>query len=209
MRPNIKTTLIRAVSDYAAQDQDIQFAGRYSLTSAMRLGCRMATRSVMTAGEGLFDLGFRQPVRISVDNRIHGRVARAVGLIAYRDEEYDNLFFLYESANGELAAVMGDSYDMSRAIDGWLDYGRYFDCSWDPVARERSDVFAVDGFDTLWADEDGVISGADVEGSVVTVTKKHLYDSYSRTPGAKLLRIGVQASMFRAGKGTSGGLNAR
>lgn len=209
MRPNLKTTLIRAVSNYAAPDQDIKFAGRYALSPAMRLGCRMATRSVMASGEGSFDLGFRQPVRISVDNRIHGRVARAVGLIAYHDEEYDNLFFLYEANNGELAAVMGDTYDMSRAIEGWLEYGRYFDFSWDPVARERTDVFAVDGFDTLWADQDGVVAGADVEGSVVTVTKQQLHDSYSRTPEATLLRIGVQASMHRASKGLGGGLNAR
>jgi hypothetical protein len=207
MQPSHKPTLIRAVSNYAAPDQDIQFAGRCALSPTMRLGCLQATRNVMASGVGHFDLGFHQSVLISVDSRIHGRVARAIGLIAYRDDEYDNLFFLYETYDGCIAAVMGDTTDISSAIDGWLDYGRYFDYCWDPVARERTDVFAVEGFDTLWADADGVIAGADIEGAVATVSKLTLHDSYARTPEAKLMRIGVQAAMHRAS--ITGTVNAR
>lgn len=198
MQRNTKTTLIRAETNYGARDQDIRFAEVYNISPQMRGGCRLATRSVMAGGEMVHDLGLGQPVRVSVNSDIHGKVATAIGLIAYQDESYDNLFFIYVSKRGELSAVMGDTYDISRAIEGWLDYFRYFKFAWDPVARERNDVFAVDGFECLWCDRDGVISGADVAGAVVTVSKLHLHDSYDRIPESKLLRIGVQAQMHRA-----------
>jgi hypothetical protein len=209
MHPNIKTTLLRAASNYATPDQDVKFAHRYQLTHLMRAGCRLAVRSVMAAGEGVFELGLERPVRVTVDSRIHGQVHKAIGLIAYRDDSFDSLFFVFESRSGELMAVMGDSYDVSRAIDGWLEYDRYFDFSFDLVARQRADVFQVDGFETIWADDDGIYVGADIEGSVASVSKTHVHDSYARLPEYKLLRIGVQASLHRASKGFGGGVNAR
>jgi hypothetical protein len=200
-------TMIRASTNFGASDQDIQFSQRLPMSVAMASGCLAASRALQPGGQ-LFDLGLGQPVRIDVDTQISGTVARALGLVAYSDAAVDTLFFVYERRDGSLAAVMGCADDILHAIEGWLDYARYFAASWDPVSRDCSDVFAVPDFATLWCETDGILAGADIEGSVVTVFRECDSD-YARVPTPVLIRTDVLAEMCLERAKKQGAVNGR
>lgn len=202
-----QSTLVRMASNYA-DDQDIRFSDRHELTDVMRAGCRAATRDQMTGGKGVYDLGFDRPVTVVLGDYIRGQVAQAIGLIAYRDEYLDALFFVFKNTHGDLMAVMGGAKNISSAIDGWLEFKRYFDLAWDRDAGKCRDVFAVADFPVIWTDCDGKIAGADIEGCVVSVAKTHMYTSYDRVPDAILLRIHAAATAYWADKRVQGVVNA-
>lgn len=198
-------TLMRMKSNHGADHHDLQFSQRDSLSDAMCAGCRAATRGVMTDFTGVFDLGLGEPVTVDPDGATRGKVAEALGMIVYRDEDVDSLFFVYRSKRGYLCAVLGGGQDMARAFDGWLDFRTYMSVAWDSHSGTCLEVFAVNDLKTLWSDVDGVIAGADIDGAVVTVTRDHIYESYARVPEPVLMRIAAQSAVYSADKAAQRG----
>jgi hypothetical protein len=202
-------TLIHTSCNHGADDQDVQFSERRGLTDAMRSGCLAAVHSEMVSGEGEFDLGFGERVRVSLDSYVYGRVVEVLGVIAYSDARVETLFFVFRDESGDLAAVMGSGKSVSCAIDGWLDGGRYRALAWDSAARSFRHIFPTNDFKTLWCDGDGMIAGADIEDTVMSVSKAFVYGDYARVPEAVLLRIGVQSEIYLAAKSAQGGMNGQ
>lgn len=168
-------TVIHTETNAFALEQEISFSKRHALSAAMRSGCRKATRAQLGAPPVPMDLGFKELVTVTQYGFIAGQVDSVIGVIAYSDEEYDSLFFVFRSRlpGAGLVAIMGSSYDISRCLDGYLDRDRYRALSWDTKLNEWRQVFSLPDMQSLFADAgvDGLVSGAFLEGRMLAVGK--------------------------------------